>query len=63
MDEQDRQDGVHVSFRSMIVGEFCVTLLVEEKSLTRTKSFPSCSSMFVFPPPYPFLFNELRPDV
>jgi hypothetical protein len=37
MDEQDRQDGVHVSFQSTIVGEFCATLLVEERSLTRTK--------------------------
>jgi len=37
MDEQDRQDGVHVSFRSSIVGEFCVTLLVEERSLPGTK--------------------------
>jgi hypothetical protein len=61
MDEQDRQDGVHVSFRSTIVGEFCATLLVEERFLPRTKKFLSCSSMFVFPPPYPFLFNELRP--
>jgi hypothetical protein len=37
MDEQNRQDGVHVSFRSAIVGEFCANLLVEERSLTRTK--------------------------
>jgi hypothetical protein len=37
MDEQDRQDGVHVSFRSTIVGEFCAILPVEERSLTRTK--------------------------
>jgi hypothetical protein len=37
MDEQDRQDGVHVSFRSTIVREFFANLLVEERSLTRTK--------------------------
>jgi hypothetical protein len=37
MDEQDRQDGVQVSFQSTIVGELCATLLVEERSLTRTK--------------------------
>jgi hypothetical protein len=37
MDEQDRQDGVHVSFQYTIVGEFSATLLVEERSLTRTK--------------------------
>jgi hypothetical protein len=37
MDEQDRQDGVHVSFESTIVCEFCATLMVEERSLTRTK--------------------------
>jgi len=37
MDEQDRQDGVHVSFQSTIVGEFCATLLVEERFFTRTK--------------------------
>jgi hypothetical protein len=37
MDEQDRQDGVHVSFRSTIVGESCATLLVEKRSLSRTK--------------------------
>jgi hypothetical protein len=37
MDEQDRQDGVHVTFQSTVVGEFCATLLVEERSLTRTK--------------------------
>jgi hypothetical protein len=34
MDEQDR---VHVSFDSTIVGEFCATLLVEERSLPRIK--------------------------
>jgi hypothetical protein len=28
MDEQDRQDGVHFTSRSMIVGEICATLLV-----------------------------------
>jgi hypothetical protein len=61
MDEQDRQDGVQVSFQSTIVGEFCATLLVEERSLTRTKQFPPCSSMFVFPPPYRFLFEVLQP--
>ena len=64
MDEQDRQDGVHVSFQSTIVGEFCATLLAEERSPTRSEWFPSClscSSMLVFPPPYRFLFNELRP--
>ena len=33
----DEQDGVQVSFRSTIVGESCATLLVEERSLTRTK--------------------------
>jgi hypothetical protein len=37
MDEQDRQDGVHVFFQSTIVDEFCATLLVEKRSLTRTK--------------------------
>jgi hypothetical protein len=37
MDEQDRQDGIRGSFEFMIVGEFCATLLVEERSLTRTK--------------------------
>ena len=37
MDEQDRQDGIHVSFQSTIVREFCATLLVEEGLLTRTK--------------------------
>jgi hypothetical protein len=37
MDEQDKQDGVKVSFQSTIVGEFCATLLVEKRSLTRTK--------------------------
>jgi hypothetical protein len=37
MDEQDRQDGVQVSFQSMIVGEFSATLLVEERPHTRTK--------------------------
>jgi len=37
MDEQDRQDEVKVSFQSTIIGEFCAILLVEEKSLTRTK--------------------------
>jgi len=37
MDEQDRQDGIHVSFDFTIVGEFCANLLVEERSLTRTE--------------------------
>ena len=37
MDEQDRQDGAHVSFRSTIIGEFCANILFEERSLTRTK--------------------------
>jgi len=37
MDEQDRQDGVHLSFQFTIVREFCATLLVKERSLTRTK--------------------------
>jgi len=37
MDEQDRQDGVHVSFRATIVGELCSNLLVEERFLPRTK--------------------------
>jgi hypothetical protein len=37
MDEQDRQEGVYVSFRFTIVGEFCANLLVEERSLPRTK--------------------------
>jgi hypothetical protein len=64
MDEQDRKDGKHVSFESTIVGEFCVSLLIEERSLPRTKWFPSClscSSMFVFPPSNRFLSSELRP--
>jgi hypothetical protein len=37
MDEQDRQDEIHVSLQSTIVGEFGATLLVEERSLPRTK--------------------------
>jgi len=37
MDEQDRQDGVKASFQSTIIVEFCATLLVEERSLTRTR--------------------------
>jgi hypothetical protein len=64
MDVQDRQDGIQVSFQSTIVREFCAALLIEERSLTRANWFPSClswSSMFVFPPPYRFLFSELRP--
>jgi hypothetical protein len=36
MDEQDRQDGIHVSFQSTIVGKFCATLQIEVRSLTRT---------------------------
>jgi hypothetical protein len=33
----DEQDGIHVSFDFTIVAEFWATLLVEERSLTRTK--------------------------
>ena len=48
MDAQDRQDGIHISFRSPIVVSFCANHLIEERSLTRTNSFLSCASMFVF---------------
>jgi hypothetical protein len=58
----DEQDGIQISFQSTIVGEFCATLLVEVRFLRRANWFPSCSSMFVFPLPYPFLFNKLRPN-
>jgi hypothetical protein len=37
MDGQDRQDGIRGSIESAIIGEFCATLLVEERFLTRTK--------------------------
>jgi hypothetical protein len=40
MDEQDRQDGVNVSFESTIIGGFCATLLVEDPSQEPNRSHP-----------------------
>jgi hypothetical protein len=37
MDAQDRQDWAQIPFGLMIVGDYCATLLVKERSFRRTK--------------------------